>query len=169
MLKSVKGKRIGVLGLAFKAGTDDTRDSPAMHIVRSLYERDARIVAYDPAAMPAARRELPDIEYVDSPYDVCLSAELLLVLTEWPQFRGLDFLRIRELLANPMILDARNMIDIALMDELGFMYVDNGRRSLAMAERLAAQRQASHDLTLSEHKHRNQRSVRCSTALLWES
>ena len=123
----VRGKTIGVLGLSFKPETDDTRDSPALAIVRSLQARGARVQAYDPQAMEAARKELPELTLCSDAYQACRGAEALVIVTEWNQFRMLDLERVKALLARPVIADLRNIYDPAPMRAAGFEYVCVGR------------------------------------------
>src|SRR5258706_2103589 len=123
----VRGKTIGVLGLSFKPETDDTRESPATAIVRSLQARGARVQAYDPQAMDAARKEFPDLTLCSDAYQACHGAEALVIVTEWNQFRMLDLDRIKSVLARPVIVDLRNIYDPAPMRAAGFEYVCVGR------------------------------------------
>src|SRR5512146_225438 len=105
-LWTLKGKRLAVLGLAFKGGTDDIRESPAISIIESLLAEGSEIQAFDPAAMPHAREVLPQtgIRFASSPYDAIEGADALLVLTEWQDFKDLDFARVRSLLHYPIII-----------------------------------------------------------------
>lgn len=121
------GKRIAVLGLAFKPETDDMRDAPSVEIIRGLAERGAIVSAYDPVAKEEARKVLPDIEYADDEYEAATGAEVLVFMTEWNQFRALDMERIRGLMKVPRIADLRNIYEPADMRELGFQYVGVGR------------------------------------------
>jgi UDPglucose 6-dehydrogenase len=123
----VRGKTIGVLGLSFKPETDDTRESPALAIVRALQARGARLQAYDPQAMDAVRKELPDLTLCSDAYQACRGAEALVIVTEWNQFRMLDMERIKSLLARPVVVDLRNIYDPAPMRAGGFEYVCVGR------------------------------------------
>ena len=120
---SVAGKTIGVLGLAFKAGTDDLRDSPAMNIVQRLVAAGAKVQAYDPAVSHA----LDGVDLMVDAYDVALGADVLAVLTEWPEFAELNLLKLKELMSTPAIVDARNMFPPALLVGLGFAYQGIGR------------------------------------------
>ena len=123
----IKDKQIGVLGLAFKANTDDIRFAPAIEVIRRLLAEGATIRAYDPEAMDRSRSVLPNIQYGRDPHDVAQSADALLLLTEWEEFRKLDWNRIQQEMARPLILDARNMLRAAEMEALGFEYVSFGR------------------------------------------
>jgi len=120
-------KRIAVLGLAFKPETDDMRDAPAIDIIRDLVRRGAEICAYDPVAMDEARKYLPDIEYATDEYAAVTSAEVLVLMTEWNQFRALNMERIRGLMNAPRIADLRNIYEPGELRDLGFEYVGVGR------------------------------------------
>ncbi len=128
-LASLRGKRIAVLGLSFKGGTDDIRESPALKLVEFLVNEGARVVAFDPAAMDRARCALPrkSVEFANDPYGTMGDADALLILTDWPQFADLDLKRVRELLRAPIILDGRNLYPLAKMAEAGFNYISVGR------------------------------------------
>lgn len=123
----VAGKRIAVLGLAFKPETDDMRDAPSVEIIRGLVERGAKVSAYDPVAQKEARKLLPDIEYADDEYAAAEGADVLVFMTEWNQFRALDMDRIRGLMRVPRIADLRNIYEPSDMRELGFQYAGVGR------------------------------------------
>jgi UDPglucose 6-dehydrogenase len=123
----VKEKKIGVLGLAFKANTDDIRFSPAIEVIGRLLGEGARISATDPQATERTRSLFPDITYAADPYETAKGAEALLILTEWPEFRALDWKRIRGLMMRPLVLDGRNLLDPARMAEMGFEYYSFGR------------------------------------------
>jgi UDPglucose 6-dehydrogenase len=119
---------VGVWGLTFKANTDDLRDSPALAICRRLLEEGAAVRAYDPAAGEAAAARVAGLEVVSDPYDVVDGAHVLAVLTEWDEFRWLDFARVAELMAAPRaIVDARNLLDPVAMRRRGFVYQGIGR------------------------------------------
>lgn len=123
----MKGKKIGVLGIAFKPNTDDIRLAPAIEVIRRLLAEGAEIRATDPEAMERARAVFPNLSYYADPYEVARGADALLVLTEWEQFRRLDWKRVRKEMARPLIVDGRNMLRPAEMRELGFEYVSFGR------------------------------------------
>lgn len=123
----MKEKRIGVLGLAFKANTDDIRFSPAMDVVRRLLAEGARVCAYDPEAMDRARSEKLAIEYAADAYGVADKADGLMILTEWAQFREMDWKRVQGMMARALVLDGRNLLDPAVMKSLGFEYHSVGR------------------------------------------
>ncbi|HTU35330.1 MAG TPA: UDP-glucose/GDP-mannose dehydrogenase family protein [Candidatus Acidoferrum sp.] len=123
----VKGKRVGVLGLAFKPHTDDVRFAPAIDLIHQLLDAGAIVRAFDPEAMDKARAILPQIEYAKTAYDAAHGVEALLIATEWPEFRQLDWNRIRDTMARPLILDGRNLLVPADIKSLGFEYYSLGR------------------------------------------
>jgi UDPglucose 6-dehydrogenase len=120
---SVDGKTIAVWGLTFKARTDDLRDSPSLEIIKRLNQRGARVVGYDPAVKVA-----PDgVELVEDPYAACDGADVLALLTEWDEFKWLDFEKVYELMAAPSVLDGRNLLDRSALKRIGFSYDGIGR------------------------------------------
>jgi UDPglucose 6-dehydrogenase len=123
----MKGKQIGVLGIAFKPNTDDIRLAPAIEVIRRLLAEGVSVRATDPEAMARARAVFPNLICSADPYEVTLGADALLVLTEWEHFRELDWKRIRDEMARPLVIDARNMLQPAMMRELGFEYMSFGR------------------------------------------
>ena len=123
----LRGKRIAVLGLTFKANTDDLRDSPAMTITSDLLNEGASVCAYDPVAGETAVGELAGLEISADAYDACDGANVLAILTEWDQFRWLDYTRVVKAMAEPKVVDARNLLDPAAMRRLGFTYQGVGR------------------------------------------
>jgi UDPglucose 6-dehydrogenase len=128
VLWTLRGKRLGVLGLAFKGGTDDIRESPAIALVQELLREGCHICAYDPAAIERAREILPSmVEYADGPYEAAAHADALLILTEWEEFACLDLARLRKQLKYPIILDGRNLYDPESMSACGFSYYSVGR------------------------------------------
>lgn len=127
LLGEISGKQIGVLGLSFKPETDDMRESPATDIIRELEKRGAKIRAYDPVAMEEAKHTLPDIEYATDEYDAIKDADILVIVTEWNQFRALDMAKVKQLLKSPKIADLRNIYEPKDMREMGFEYVGVGR------------------------------------------
>jgi len=125
----VSGKRIGVLGLTFKANTDDLRESPAIDIVRGLVGRGAVVSTFDPQGMDNARSLLTGVRFSTSPYDAAREAEALVILTEWPEFASLDLLRIKDVIASPTIIDFRNLYDADDVAAAGLSYHSVGRAS----------------------------------------
>lgn len=127
MVAGVENARIGVLGLAFKPNTDDIRDAPALDVIPGVAKEGRRIVAYDPVAMENAKPFLPEVEYVDDPYEAAKDSDLLLVLTEWDQFKWLDWRRVKDLMKRPVVYDTRNCLDPQNLRRLGFTYQGVGR------------------------------------------
>lgn len=127
MADGLPGKRIGVLGLSFKPETDDMRESPATDIIKELIKRGATIKAFDPVSMAEAKHVLPDIEYAADEYDAINGADLMVIITEWNQFRALDMEKVKKLLKAPKVVDLRNVYEPDDMRELGFEYVGVGR------------------------------------------
>jgi UDPglucose 6-dehydrogenase len=130
-LWTLRGKRLAVLGLAFKGGTDDVRDSPALEIVKRLAEEGASIVAYDPAAMERAASQLAglSVAFADSAYEACQGSDALLILTEWQEFKSLDLTRIRETLRLPIVIDGRNSLVAEEVEAAGLVYYSMGRQA----------------------------------------
>ena len=131
-LWTLRAKRLGVLGLAFKGGTDDIRESPAILLVQTLLKEGCQIAAYDPAAKERAREVLDaSVELVDGPYEAAHEADALLVLTDWEEFAGLDLARLQRELKYPIIIDGRNLYDPQIMAAHGFTYYSVGRAPAA--------------------------------------
>jgi UDPglucose 6-dehydrogenase len=123
------GKQVGIWGLAFKAETDDMRESPAIPLVRSLVGRGAVVRAHDPKAMDAARGVFADtVTFAKDPYDAIDGADALIVVTEWLVYRNPDFDRMKQVLRRPLVIDGRNLYEPARMASLGFEYHGIGRR-----------------------------------------
>lgn len=123
----VKGKTIGVLGLAFKPNTDDMREAPAIDIIKGLQEEGAHVKAYDPEAMENAKKLLKGVEYCSSPYEVAKGVDLLIIVTEWDEFKKMDLNKIKSAMAHPTIADGRNIFDPKEMYKKGFNYISMGR------------------------------------------
>lgn len=129
-LWNLRGKKLAVLGLAFKGDTDDIRESPAIEIVRMLMNEGCTIAAFDPAAMERTQQVLPagkNLRYAADAYDAITDADALLILTEWPEFVELDLRRVNQALRYPIIIDGRNLYDPSVVSEHGFTYVSIGR------------------------------------------
>jgi UDPglucose 6-dehydrogenase len=124
---SVDGKTIGILGLAFKPNTDDMRDAPSLDIIPALLAAGAKIQAYDPESMEDSKHLLSDISYCEGPYQAAEKADAIVVLTEWDQFRALDFGRIANLMTSKIVVDLRNIYNPDEMREDGFHYASIGR------------------------------------------
>tara|TARA_Y100000310_G_C20675313_1_gene812703 strand:- start:802 stop:2109 length:1308 start_codon:yes stop_codon:yes gene_type:complete len=129
-LKDIKDKNIGVLGLSFKPNTDDMRFAPSIYIIQELQKEGARIKAYDPEAMKRAKLMLVDVEYCNDAYEVCKDADVLLLLTEWNEFKELDLQKVKTLMKNPLIIDGRNMYNPESMRDEGFSYISIGRKDV---------------------------------------
>jgi UDPglucose 6-dehydrogenase len=123
----IKGKTLGVLGLAFKQNTDDVRMSPAIDLCQRLLKEGARLRVYDPQAMEKAKAILPEATYVADMDEVAEGCDALIIATEWPQFKKLDLARAHKALAHPIIFDGRNLFDVEEMERLGFLYKSIGR------------------------------------------
>ena len=121
------GKTIAVLGLTFKPDTDDMREAPSIPLITGLLDMGAKVRAHDPVGMEQARRELPDIEYCDDPYACVRGADAMVVVTEWVQYRTLDLARLKRELAQPVVVDLRNIYRPEEMAALGFIYESVGR------------------------------------------
>ncbi len=127
-LDTLHGKQVGLLGLAFKPNTNSVVSSGSIRLARSLMESGAHVKAYDPIAMPDAQQELTgNVRYCDSAYSVAEGADALVLGTGWPEFRTLDFDRIRRIIRNPVVVDTKNLLDGARMKALGFEYLGVGR------------------------------------------
>ena len=126
-LWNLDGKRIALLGLTFKPDTDDTRFSPPIALARKLTEHDAKVVGYDPAGAANAALEFPELETVNDVYAAIEGAHCLLLATEWDEFQDLDFVKVKELMAYPVVVDARNALDEDKIVSAGLYYYPTGR------------------------------------------
>ncbi len=133
---SVEGKRIAILGLAFKQNTDDMRDAPSIPLVNSLIEQGAVISAYDPVATENARKLIEGAEFVTNAYEAAKDADALVVVTEWDEFRALDLERFAAVMAGKLIVDLRNVYNRADAEEAGFKYIGLGRGRIDGGPRL---------------------------------
>ena len=125
---SVQNKDVGILGLAFKPNTNSIAGSSSVQLVRNLVAKGARVRAYDPVAIPEARLELNGtVLYCETPYAAAEGMDALVVGTGWPEFRALDFNRIKNLLKRPLIVDTKNLLDSVRLRAMGFEYVGVGR------------------------------------------
>ncbi len=127
LLGTLRGKRIGLLGLAFKPNTDDMRDAPAVEIANILLREGATVRAYDPVSMSVAERVAPEIELAPGPYELAEGSDALVLVTEWNEFKHLDLPRIRSLMRTPVVIDGRNVYEPQTMWEAGFLYRGIGR------------------------------------------
>jgi UDPglucose 6-dehydrogenase len=140
-LWNLRGKKLAVLGLAFKGDTDDIRESPAIEIVRMLVSEGCIITAFDPAAIERTQQVLPasnSVRYVDDAYEAANDADALLILTDWQEFADLDLRRINQSLRYPIVIDGRNLYDPAVMNDHGFTYLSVGRPAVHPVRDLAA-------------------------------
>ena len=127
-LWTLRGKNLGVLGLAFKGGTDDIRESPALFLVQALLQEGSKVTAHDPAAMERTQEIMSSgITFANSPYEAAHGADALLILTEWEEFANLDLDRLRRELKYPIVIDGRNLYDPEVMAAQGFTYYSVGR------------------------------------------
>jgi UDPglucose 6-dehydrogenase len=133
---SIRRKTIAVLGLTFKPNTDDMRESPSIPLITALQDMGALVRAFDPAGMEQAKTILPDVTYCDGPYSCADGADGVVIVTEWEQFRALDFNRMKQRMACPLVVDLRNVYSGDEMERHGFLYVGIGRKVLRPAMRL---------------------------------
>jgi UDPglucose 6-dehydrogenase len=133
---SVRGKIIAVLGLTFKPNTDDTRDSPAIPLITALHDLGATVRGYDPAGMELAKPLLPDVQYCQSPYSAAEDADAVVIATEWEQFRALDLSRLKAVMAQPVIVDLRNIYRADEMRRAAFRYIPIGRAGVELVANL---------------------------------
>ena len=123
----VRGKKIAVWGLAFKPNTDDVRFAPSIALVKLLVDEGAEVRAYDPEAMEKAKPALPAITYCSDPYEAAEGADAIVIVTEWDEFRLVDWHRLRSVVERPLVVDGRNMLDAGEMARRGFHYISVGR------------------------------------------
>ncbi|KAF2990851.1 UDP-glucose/GDP-mannose dehydrogenase family protein [Methylocystis sp. MJC1] len=124
---SVRGKTIALLGLTFKPNTDDMRDAPSLAIVQALLDAGATVRGYDPEGMSQAKALMPTIEYAGNAYDCVTGAHAVALVTEWDEFRALDLGRVKELVADPILVDLRNVYPVGEAERYGLRYVSIGR------------------------------------------
>ena len=129
-LPNLAGKRIAVWGLSFKPRTDDIRESASLTLIEQLLEQGAKVTTYDPEAMENTKGVFPYIEYAPTPYAAVEGASAVMVMTEWDVFRNLDFERVKKLMAEPIVVDARNIYTPEEIASLGFRYAGVGRESI---------------------------------------
>jgi UDPglucose 6-dehydrogenase len=126
-LGAFEGKTVTLLGLSFKPNTDDLREAPAVHIARALLDEGARVNGHDPAAMEGAAKILPELSYFDDPYSACEQSDLVMIVTEWNEFRDLDLHRVRRAVRTPILFDTRNIYELDQVKGAGFRYLCTGR------------------------------------------
>jgi len=125
--EDLKGKEIGVLGLAFKPNTDDMRDAPSISVVQDLVKAGAKVRGYDPVAMDVAKQVITGLDFCSDPYSVASGSDALVVMTEWNEFKNIDLGKLKSIMRQPIIIDGRNVYDPAKMADLGFHYRGFGR------------------------------------------
>lgn len=138
---NLKGKTIAILGLTFKANTDDLRDSPSLSVINQLFAHEAKLKVYDPKGMESAKKILPGIFYANNPYEAMNKAEGLVILTEWQEFKDLNLERIKHLLKKPVVIDLRNIFNLDDMKATDFIYYSLGHPPLN--RQVKAQRQVA--------------------------
>ena len=134
-LRGLEGRKICVLGLSFKPGTDDTREAPSLDIIHLLESEGATVYAYDPAAMEGVEANgiLPKVVLCADPYEAAEGADAAVIVTEWNEFKSLDLARLKSTLRFPIVVDGRNIYDPAVMRSMGFTYWSVGRRMMVPA------------------------------------
>ena len=136
-LKTLKGRTIALLGMAFKANTDDLRESPALELARLLLDRGAFLRAHDPVALPRARKEVSlPLEYAETPEEALRGADAVVLATDWPLYRTWPWQELKPLLRTPLVLDARNFLDGKALADLGYRYLGMGVPALGTLERV---------------------------------
>jgi UDPglucose 6-dehydrogenase len=126
LLGTLEGATIALWGLAFKPETDDLREAPSLEVIRDLLARGAVLRAYDPVAMAATQALFPSITYCADPYEAATGADAVALITDWNEFKGVDFARVRDAMRRPVLLDGRNLYDPHEIAALGFTYCGVG-------------------------------------------
>ena len=126
-LWNIKSKKIGVLGLSFKPNTDDLRFAPSLIIVRKLQQEGAKIRAFDPQSMEKAKKILKDVYFAKNPIDAAKDCDCVLIITDWDEFKELDFHKLKKVMKHPLVVDGRNLYDKNKLAKLGFKYIGIGR------------------------------------------
>src|SRR3546814_512396 len=140
----VRGRTVALLGLTFKPNTDDMRDAPSIAIIQALQDAGAKVRAYDPEGMEAARAVLSDVEYAASAYAAAEGAAATVIVTEWDAFRALDLTRLKAAMADPLLVDLRNIYRPAQAEAAGLRYVGIGRPGEPVEDtELAGERRAA--------------------------
>jgi len=137
VMGTLEGKKIAVLGLAFKPKTDDLRDAKSLEAIAELLADNAVVRAYDPVAMGNTRKVFPQIEYCENAYQAVENVDAVAVITEWNEFKYIDLARVREAVAQPIIFDGRNIYDPERMRRLGFEYHCVGRPAVTLSRQQA--------------------------------
>ncbi len=128
IMGTLEGRQIGILGIAFKPNTDDIRDAVSVDVINALLEKGCRIKAFDPVAMPNAKKAVKGVEFVKDSYAAAENVECLVILTEWNEFRELDMAKIKAIMKKPAVVDGRNIYDPEKLRKLGFTYTGIGRK-----------------------------------------
>jgi UDPglucose 6-dehydrogenase len=155
-LDGIEGRHLAVLGLAYKGGTDDVRQSPAMRLVQLILAESGSVAAYDPAAIPRARFVLPpdrNLRYASDEFDAAAGADALLILTDWPQFASLDLGRISSLLRQPLLIDGRNLYQPEQVAEQGITYFSIGRQPAKTSVESVSYVASNFDALPDKHRH----------------
>jgi UDPglucose 6-dehydrogenase len=134
LLGSLDGKTVGILGLSFKPDSDDMREASSLSIIHLLIEYECQVQAYDPVAMDAATKLLPEIKYCADAYEVATGSDALILVTDWEEFRSLDMRKLGALMNSPIMIDGRNICEPGEMAQAGFIYEGIGRRSVESKE-----------------------------------
>jgi UDPglucose 6-dehydrogenase len=127
LLGTLRERKIGLLGLAFKPNTDDMREAPSLEVAHMLMLEGAEVVGYDPVSMPVAERAMPKLRLAKNPYELATGCDALVLTTEWNEFKHLDLARLRSIMQTPVFVDGRNVYEPALMRDAGFIYRGIGR------------------------------------------
>ena len=130
----LEGKTIGILGLAFKPGTDDLRNAPSLTLIEAMLKEETKIRAYDPKAMEKAKKIFPQLTYCSSAYEVAEGSDCLVLLTEWEEFKTVQWSTIKSLMRQPILVDGRNFYDPLELAQLGFHYIGIGRKEIRPQE-----------------------------------
>jgi UDPglucose 6-dehydrogenase len=153
ILGTLRERKIGLLGLAFKPNTDDMREAPSVDIAHMLLREGAEVRGYDPVAHGVAQRMMPDVALAESPYQMAEGCDALILVTEWNEFKHLDLARLRSVMRTPVIIDGRNIYDPTVITDAGFEYRGIGRGCPAPARKGAANGRSEagdHEELLSE-------------------
>ncbi|MGH9198048.1 MAG: UDP binding domain-containing protein, partial [Acidimicrobiia bacterium] len=126
-LWNLEEKRVVLFGLAYKPGTDDIRESPALKLCQMLIAGGASVAGFDPKANETAKSQIPELATFDDPYDAAEGADCVVIATEWPEFSELDFPRLKRVLSHPIVVDTRNVLDPVVLADAGFTYIPTGR------------------------------------------
>lgn len=126
-LGTLKGKKIGILGLSYKPDTDDMREAPSIRIINKLIDEGAKVIAYDPEAMENSKKVLKGLVYAEDPYQVAEGADALGIVTDWNEFKELDLEKVKSIMKNPLIVDGRNIYDREKVRSFGISYLGIGR------------------------------------------